>query len=388
MWRSATLPAGPSLARVEHRDPVAQALRGHAEHPAELAAAQQPEPGAGGNDRTHAEPHAAGGTRIARAAFVCFSRNAASFLATAGSVAAIIATANRPAFAAPASPIANVATGMPLGIWTIESSESSPRRYFDGTGTPSTGHGRLGREHPGQVRGAAGAGDDAAQAARAGVLGVLEHVVGHPVRRHHARLVGDAERVELRGGMAHDVPVAVAAHHDADQRRALALCHRSSPMSDGIARATARESGLSANFSIRSGRRRAFAATVVAARSPDKRSRCRLPRACPVADNAGHVANPCRRRRCVRAASSCGAAAPAAAQSDADFLAARAAFERGDRRPARRARAEARGHVLAPYVEYWQLKLRLDSAPATTRSGDSSRAGRRRRSPTGCASNG
>ena len=64
--------------------------------------------------------YAAGGTRIARAAFVCFRRNAASFRATAGSVPAIIATAKSPAFAAPASPIANVATGMPLGICTIE----------------------------------------------------------------------------------------------------------------------------------------------------------------------------------------------------------------------------------------------------------------------------
>ncbi len=53
--------------------------------------------------------------------------------------AASIAHANSAAFAAPASPIANVATGMPVGICTIDSSESSPRRYFDGTGTPSTG---------------------------------------------------------------------------------------------------------------------------------------------------------------------------------------------------------------------------------------------------------
>ncbi|MNT00034.1 hypothetical protein D3C72_1344510 [compost metagenome] len=35
--------------------------------------------------------------------------------------------------------MANVATGTPLGICTMESSESSPRRYFDGTGTPNTG---------------------------------------------------------------------------------------------------------------------------------------------------------------------------------------------------------------------------------------------------------
>ncbi len=55
------------------------------------------------------------------------------------SVVASIATAKSAALAAPASPIAKVATGMPRGIWTMDSSESSPRRYFEGTGTPSTG---------------------------------------------------------------------------------------------------------------------------------------------------------------------------------------------------------------------------------------------------------
>src|SRR5262249_56156029 len=47
--------------------------------------------------------------------------------------------ANGPALAAPASPIAKVATGMPLGICTIDSSESCPCRYLEGIGTPSTG---------------------------------------------------------------------------------------------------------------------------------------------------------------------------------------------------------------------------------------------------------
>ena len=37
--------------------------------------------------------------------------------------------------------MANVATGMPLGICTMECSESSPRKYLEGTGTPRTGTG-------------------------------------------------------------------------------------------------------------------------------------------------------------------------------------------------------------------------------------------------------
>ena len=43
------------------------------------------------------------------------------------------------AFFAPAGPIANVPTGTPPGICAMESSESSPLRACDSTGTPSTG---------------------------------------------------------------------------------------------------------------------------------------------------------------------------------------------------------------------------------------------------------
>ena len=35
--------------------------------------------------------------------------------------------------------MAKVDTGTPLGICRMDSMESSPRRYLDGTGTPSTG---------------------------------------------------------------------------------------------------------------------------------------------------------------------------------------------------------------------------------------------------------
>jgi len=58
----------------------------------------------------------------------------------------------------------------------------------------------------------------------------------------------------------------------------------------------------------------------------------------------------------------CCAALPASAQTDADFLAARAAFERGDRPRVDALAAKLAGHVLLPYVAYWQLALRLDTA--------------------------
>lgn len=73
-------------------------------------------------------------------------------------------------------------------------------------------------------------------------------------------------------------------------------------------------------------------------------------------------------RSCIRAA--CGivavlvAAAAHAAPSDADFLAAKAAFERGDWRRLDALAPAVAGHPLERYVRYWQLKSRLDESSA------------------------
>ena len=57
------------------------------------------------------------------------------------------------------------------------------------------------------------------------------------------------------------------------------------------------------------------------------------------------------------------------AQSDADFLAAKAAFDKGDRARMAALGPRLSGHVLAPYVEFWQLKLGLeDASPIAVRS--------------------
>ena len=59
-----------------------------------------------------------------------------------------IAAASSAAFSA--LPIATVATGMPRGIWTIESSESRPPRCCVGIGTPMTGSVVLAASMPGR----------------------------------------------------------------------------------------------------------------------------------------------------------------------------------------------------------------------------------------------
>jgi len=57
---------------------------------------------------------------------------------------------------------------------------------------------------------------------------------------------------------------------------------------------------------------------------------------------------------------------PSFAQSDADVLAAKAAFEKGDRVKLAGLAPGLRGHVLEPYVEYWRLKLAIDDATSET----------------------
>ncbi len=66
----------------------------------------------------------------------------------------------------------------------------------------------------------------------------------------------------------------------------------------------------------------------------------------------------------VVAATFCVAAAPATAQSDADFIAAKAAYERGDWRSLDALAPAVAGHPLERYVQYWQLKSRRDEASA------------------------
>lgn len=64
--------------------------------------------------------------------------------------------------------------------------------------------------------------------------------------------------------------------------------------------------------------------------------------------------------RLVVAAAILAAASHAGAQSDADFIAAKAAFERGDWRKLDALAPAVAGHPLERYVQYWQLKSRLD----------------------------
>ena len=75
----------------------------------------------------------------------------------------------------------------------------------------------FGGEHSGEMGGAAGSGDDDAEAAGFGLLGVLEEPVGRAVRGDDARFVRDGEELQDFDGGCEDFVVTLAAHHDADE---------------------------------------------------------------------------------------------------------------------------------------------------------------------------
>ena len=126
--------------------------------------------------------------------------------------------ASRAALAAPAAPMARVPTGTPLGICTMESSESMPCSAVAANGDAEHGEDGARGDHAGQMRGAAGSGDEDAEAAGGGGVGVAEHAVGGAVGGDDAGFVGDVELAQEVDRRAHDGVVVFAAHDDADER--------------------------------------------------------------------------------------------------------------------------------------------------------------------------
>ena len=88
--------------------------------------------------------------------------------------------------------MASVPTGMPPGIWTIDSRLSIPLRELASIGTPNTGSGVMRRSHAGQMRRTARPGDDDLQPALPGARRKLIKPLRRPVSRNDARLERDA----------------------------------------------------------------------------------------------------------------------------------------------------------------------------------------------------
>ncbi|ENN87345.1 hypothetical protein RHSP_26621 [Rhizobium freirei PRF 81] len=117
-----------------------QASSRHGEHAAELAAADDA-------DRLFGHRSSIG---YSATPALCRARHSSSRSAISSSLSARTAAARRAAFTAPALPIANVPTGIPAGICTMESRLSCPESARDCTGTPKTGSGVMDAAMPGR----------------------------------------------------------------------------------------------------------------------------------------------------------------------------------------------------------------------------------------------
>ena len=118
----------------------------------------------------------------------------------------------------PAAPIATVATGTPFGIWTIDSSESSPFSAALCTGTPITGSTVCAATMPGRCAAPPAPAMITSRPRSAAVVAYSAIQRRRAMRRHDPALVRDVEPGQHLVGLPHRVPVGLAAHDDADER--------------------------------------------------------------------------------------------------------------------------------------------------------------------------
>ena len=145
------------------------------------------------------------------------ARQASSRLASAVSDSASTAAASSAALIAPGLPMASVPTGMPAGICTIEEKAVLALERVRIHRHAEHRQRRHRRRHAGQMRGAAGAGDDDLEAASRARFGESIEPVRRAMGGHDQRLVADAERIQRLGGVLHRRPVGLAAHDDRDR---------------------------------------------------------------------------------------------------------------------------------------------------------------------------
>src|SRR5438045_2621573 len=129
--------------RIEHLHAVSQRTRRHGSHSPQLSSTQDAD-GCAGKDRAQEL------SSCCRTSSVRALRQARRRSRISGLCKATMAMASRAALAAPGLPIARVPTGTPLGIWTMESNESTPLSKVAGIGTPSTGNIVLDATMPGK----------------------------------------------------------------------------------------------------------------------------------------------------------------------------------------------------------------------------------------------
>src|SRR6185437_3279696 len=143
---------------IEHLDTIAERTRCHRHHATQLSATEDADRRTWKNHllRRHQATGSVdgrvfpGGSVWSSTSCLRLSRQAHRRSRNARSSSARIEIASSAAFAAPGLPMASVPTGTPLGICTMERSESTPASMVAGIGTPSTGRCVLAASIPGR----------------------------------------------------------------------------------------------------------------------------------------------------------------------------------------------------------------------------------------------
>ena len=112
--------------------------------------------------------------------------------------------------------MAKVATGMPAGICTMESNESTPRKTALSTGTPSTGTLVWAAIIPGKCAAPAGPGDDGGEPVFQRGASEFCEQFRRAMGRNDLPVNVDAETFELRYGVPQGFPIGMRAHDDGD----------------------------------------------------------------------------------------------------------------------------------------------------------------------------
>ena len=134
--------------------------------------------------------------------------------AIAGSPTARICAASTPALVAPGLPIDTVATGTPGGIWTVDSSASSPFSADESIGTPITGSVVCAATTPARCA-AAPAPTMKTLTPRPGASrDEPHHALGRAVRGRDGHLARDSELAQDIDGRLHDRRIGVRTHQD------------------------------------------------------------------------------------------------------------------------------------------------------------------------------
>ena len=114
--------------------------------------------------------------------------------------------------------MATVATGMPRGIWTIDSSESQPTEVFGWNRDADDGQMGFCREHAGQVGCPSRPRNDHFNTSRVRLLGICKQTIGRTMCRDDDKFIGNSQLIQDGHGLFENGKIRLASTQHTDDR--------------------------------------------------------------------------------------------------------------------------------------------------------------------------